>query len=83
MVRKVRLGIIVYKEVDEDGSVWYVAEEPKSGARAQGESIEEAVKKVLEEIPRMLASWCESEVREAVDVRLIEVDVEGTEGELT
>ncbi len=83
MGRKVRLGIIVYKEVGEDGTVWYVAEEPQSGARAQAEDIEGAVKKVLEEIPKMLASWCESEVREAVDARLVEVDVEGSGEELT
>ncbi len=81
MGRRVRLGIIVYKEVDEDGSVWYVAEEPQSGARAQGESVEEAVRRVIEEIPKMLASWCESEVREAVDARLVEVDVEDSAGE--
>ena len=83
MGRKVRLGIIVYKEVDEDGTVWYVAEEPQSGARAQGESVEEAVQRVLEEIPKMLASWCESEIREAVDARLVEVDVEEGGEELT
>ncbi len=77
MGKKIKLGIIVYKEVDEDGTVWYVAEEPQSGARAQGESIEEAVRRVVEDIPKMLASWCESEVREAVDARIVEVDVEG------
>ncbi len=76
MGKKVKLGIIVYKEVDEDGTVWYVAEEPQSGARAQGESVEEAVRRVIEDIPKMLASWCESEVREAVDARIVEVDVE-------
>lgn len=76
MGRKVRLGIIVYKEVDEDGTTWFVAEEPQSGARAQAENLEEAVKRVTEEIPKMLASWCESEIREAVDARIVEVDVE-------
>lgn len=63
--------------------MWFVTEEPQSGARAQAEDIEDAVKKVLEEIPKMLTSWCESEVRETVDARLVEVDVEGSGEELT
>lgn len=83
MGRKVRLGIVVYREVDEDGTTWYVAEEPQSGARAQAEGVEEAIRRVLEEIPKMLSSWCESEVREAVEARIVEVDIEGGEEGVT
>lgn len=38
----------IYKDVGEDGSVWLVAEEPQSGARAQAEDVEEAVRRVVE-----------------------------------
>lgn len=75
MGKKIKLGVVVYKEVEEDGTIWYVAEEPQSGARAQGKSVEEAVSRVVEEIPKMLAGWCESEIREAVDARLVEVGI--------
>lgn len=72
---KARLGIIIYKEVDEDGTTWYVAMEPMSGAQAQGQSIDEAMARIKEEINRMLSSWCESELKEAVDARIIEVEI--------
>jgi len=73
--RKVKVGIVIYKEVDEDGATWYIAVEPTSGAQAQGQSIEEAVERVKEEIARMADAWCESEVREAVDARIIEAEL--------
>ncbi len=77
-----KVGVVVYKEKDESGT-WYIAVEPLSGAQAQGESIEEALKKVQEEIVKMSSAWCESELKEAVDARLIEIEVpeEGGEGE--
>ena len=73
--RRIRVGVVVYREVDEDGTTWYVAVEPTSGAQAQGRSIEEAVERVREEIGRMADAWCESELREAVDARIVEAEV--------
>ncbi|HID41121.1 MAG TPA: hypothetical protein EYP33_03080 [Pyrodictium sp.] len=75
MVRRVKVGIVVYKEVEEDGTAWYLAVEPMSGAQAQGESLEEAIEKVKEEVVRMSEAWCESEVREAVDAKIVEVEL--------
>ncbi|ALL00958.1 hypothetical protein Pyrde_0910 [Pyrodictium delaneyi] len=75
MARRVKVGIVVYKEVEEDGTTWYVAVEPMSGAQAQGESLEEAIEKVKEEVVRMSEAWCESEVREAVDAKIVEVEL--------
>ncbi len=80
---RVKVGVVIYKEQDETGT-WYIAVEPMSGAQAQGQSVEEALKKVQEEIVKMGSAWCESELREAVDARLIEVEVPeegGGEGE--
>jgi len=75
--RTVKVGVIVYREVDEDGSTWYVAVEPMSGAQAQGESLEEAIERVKEEIVRISEAWCEAEVKEAVDARLLTVELPG------
>lgn len=72
---KMKVGIIIYKDVEEDGSTWYVAVEPMSGAQAQGETLEEAIERVKEEIIRISEAWCESEMKEAVDARLIEVEI--------
>ena len=79
--RTVRVGVVVYRDVEEDGSVWYVAVEPMTGAQAQGGSIEEALSRVGEEVSKMLASWCESELKEAVDARIVEVEVSPEPGE--
>ncbi len=80
---RVKVGVVVYREKDETGT-WYIAVEPMTGAQAQGETIEEALKKVQEEVVKMSSAWCESEMKEAVDARLIEVEVPeepGAEGE--
>ncbi len=71
---KMKVGVVVYKE-KMDGDEFYVAVEPLSGAQAQGDTVEEALEKVKEEIAKMSSAWCESELREAVDARIIEVDV--------
>ena len=71
---KARVGVVVYKESDENGE-YYIAVEPLSGAQAQGESVEEAIEKVKEEIVKMGSAWCESELREAVDARVVEVEL--------
>ncbi|ALU11443.1 hypothetical protein EYM_01095 [Ignicoccus islandicus DSM 13165] len=71
---KVKVGVVVYKESDEEGT-YYLAVEPLSGAQAQGESVEEAIRKVKEEIVKMGSAWCESELKEAVDARVIEVEL--------
>ncbi len=75
MARKVKLGVVIYREIDEEGNTWYVAVEPMSGAQVQGESREEVLARIRDEINRMLASWCESELKEAVDTALIEVEI--------
>ncbi len=75
MGRRVRVGVVVYREVDEDGKEWFVAVEPLTGAQAQGESLEEALERVRGEVVRMQEAWCESELREAVDARLVEVEL--------
>jgi len=74
MAKKLRVGIVIYKEV-EDGATWYIAVEPMSGAQAQAESLEEAIERVKEEIVKMGDAWCESELREAVDARLVEIEL--------
>ncbi len=79
--RPVKVGVVIYRDIEEDGSVWYVAVEPMTGAQAQGETIEEAISRVKEEVSKMLASWCESELREAVDARIIEVEIAPSSGE--
>ncbi len=71
---KMKVGVVVYKE-QMDGDEFYVAVEPLSGAQAQGDTVEEALEKVKEEIAKMSSAWCESELREAVDARIIEVEV--------
>ncbi len=71
---KVKVGVVVYKESDEGGT-YYLAVEPLTGAQAQGESVEEAIEKVKEEIAKMGSAWCESELKEAVETRIVEVDV--------
>ena len=71
---KVKVGIVVYKE-KSDGEEYYVAVEPLSGAQAQGDTLEEAIEKVKEEVVKMSSAWCESELREAVDARIVEVDM--------
>ncbi|UXD21169.1 hypothetical protein IPA_00815 [Ignicoccus pacificus DSM 13166] len=71
---KMRLGIVIYKEQDESGT-YYLAIEPLSGAQVQGDTIEEAVEKIKEEIVKMGSAWCESELKEAVDARIIEVEL--------
>jgi len=73
--KKLRVGIVVYRDVDEDGTTWYIAVEPMSGAQAQAESLEKAVEKVKEEIVKMGDAWCESELKEAVDARLVEIEL--------
>ena len=72
---KVKLGVIIYKEKDEEGE-YYIAVEPLSGAQVQADTIEEALEKIKEEVKKMSSAWCESELREAVDARMIEVDLE-------
>lgn len=72
---KVKVGVIIYKDVEEDGSVWYVAVEPMSGAQAQGETPEEVIERIKEEIIRISEAWCESEMKEAVDARIIEIEM--------
>ena len=71
---KVKVGVVVYKEQDESG-VYYLAVEPLTGAQAQGESVEEAIEKVKEEIVKMGSAWCESELKEAVRAEIVEVEV--------
>ncbi len=71
---KVRLGVVIYKEQDEEGT-YYLAVEPLSGAQAQGETPEEALEKVKEEIVKMGSAWCESELKEAVDAKIVEVEL--------
>ena len=71
---KVKLGVVVYKEQDESGT-YYLAVEPLSGAQVQADSVEEAIEKVKEEIVKMGSAWCESELKEAVDARLVEVEL--------
>ena len=73
-MKRVKVGVVVYKE-ESDGETWYIAVEPLSGAQAQGQSVEEAIEKVKEEIKKMGDAWCESELREAVDAKLIDVEV--------
>lgn len=68
---------MVYEERDETGT-WYIAVEPMSGAQAQGESIEEAIEKLKEEVVKMFSAWCESELRDAIDVKLVEIEVPTT-----
>jgi len=72
---RAKVGVVVYKDVEEDGTVWYVAIEPVSGAQAQGQSIEEALERIKEEIVRISEAWCESELKEAVDARLVEIEI--------
>ncbi len=80
-VSRVEVGGDVYREKDENGT-WYVAVEPLTGAQAQGETLEEALERIKEEVVKMSSAWCESELREAVDARLVEVEVpEGATGE--
>ncbi|BEP17888.1 hypothetical protein PYJP_12400 [Pyrofollis japonicus] len=74
MARKVRLGAVIYKE-QEDGTTWYIAVEPLSGAQAQGETLEEALERLREEVVRMQDAWCEAEIREAIDAKIIEVEL--------
>ncbi len=77
---RVKLGVVIYKEQDDTGT-WYIAVEPMSGAQVQAESIEEAIEKLKEEVRKMSSAWCESEIREAVDARLVEVELpEGSVG---
>ncbi len=73
-MKKVKVGVVIYKE-ETDGESWYIAVEPLSGAQAQGQSPEEAVERVKEEIKKMGDAWCESEIREAIDAKLVEVEV--------
>jgi predicted RNase H-like HicB family nuclease len=73
--KKLRVGVVVYRDVEEDGTTWYIAVEPMSGAQAQAESLEEAIEKVKEEIVKMGDAWCESELKEAVDARLVEIEL--------
>ncbi len=73
-MKKIKVGVVIYKE-ESDGEVWYIAVEPLSGAQAQGQSVEEAIQRLKEEIKKMGDAWCESEVREAVDAKLVEVEV--------
>ncbi len=75
MGKKIRLGVILYKEVDEEGNTWYIALEPMSGAQVQGTSREEVINRIKDEISKMLGSWCESELKEAVDAFLVEVEL--------
>ncbi len=75
MARRVRLGAVIYRETEEDGTTWYIAVEPMSGAQAQGETLEEAIERLKEEVAKMSDAWCESEIREAIDARLIEVEL--------
>ena len=72
MPRKIKAGIVVYKEKYDDEN-WYVAIEPATGAQAQGKTVQEAIEKIKEEIVKMSDAWCESEEREAVDAKLIEI----------
>ena len=72
---KVKVGVVVYKEKDESGE-YYVAVEPLTGAQVQADTVEEAIEKIKEEVKKMSSAWCESELREAVDARLVEVEVE-------
>ncbi len=74
MPRKIRVGVVIYKE-EYDGETWYVAVEPSSGAQVQGQSIEEALEKIRDEIVKMSSAWCEGEEREAVDARILEVEL--------
>jgi hypothetical protein len=74
-VPKVKVGVVIYKEKDESGE-YYIAVEPLTGAQVQGETPEEALEKIKEEVKKMSSAWCESELREAVDARLVEVEVE-------
>jgi predicted RNase H-like HicB family nuclease len=74
MPRKIRVGVVIYKE-DYNGETWYIAVEPSSGAQVQGRTIEEALRKIHEEIVKMSSAWCEGEEREAVDARVIEVEL--------
>ena len=71
---KVKVGVVVYKEQDESGT-YYLAVEPLSGAQAQGDSVEEAIEKVKEEIAKMGSAWCESEFKEAVEAKVLEVEI--------
>ncbi len=75
MPRKTRIGIIIYRETDEEGNTWYLAIEPLSGAQAQGETLEEAINRIKEEVNKMLSSWCESELKEAIDAKIIEIEI--------
>ncbi|ABU82295.1 type II toxin-antitoxin system HicB family antitoxin [Ignicoccus hospitalis] len=72
---KVKVGVVIYKEKDESGE-YYIAVEPLSGAQVQGDSVEEVLEKIKDEIKKMSSAWCESELREAVDARLIELELE-------
>ena len=75
MPRRLRIGVIVYREKDEEGKDWFIAVEPLSGAQAQGETIEEALQRIGEEVAKMQDAWCESELREAVEAKLLEVEL--------
>ena len=77
---RVKLGVVIYREKDETGT-WYIAVEPMSGAQVQAESIEEAIEKLKEEVRKMSSAWCESEIREAIDARLVEVELPEAGGE--
>ena len=72
-VKKIKVGVVIYKE-ESDGETWYIAVEPLSGVQAQGKSVDEAIERVREEIKKIGDAWCESEVREAIDAKLIGVE---------
>jgi predicted RNase H-like HicB family nuclease len=72
---KVKVGVVVYKEKDEEGNEYYLAIEPLSGAQAQGDTVEEAMEKVKEEVVKMADAWCESELKEAVKAEIVEVEM--------
>ncbi len=72
---KVKVGVVIYKEKDESGE-YYIAVEPMTGAQVQGDTVEEVLEKIKEEVKKMSSAWCESEMREAIDARLVEVEVE-------
>ncbi len=74
MVRRVKVGVVIYGE-NYDGETWYVVVEPSSGVQVQAQSIDEALEKIREEIAKMNSAWCEGEEREAVDARVIEVEL--------
>jgi predicted RNase H-like HicB family nuclease len=75
MAKKVKVGVVLYKDVEEDGTTWYIAVEPMSGAQVQAETPEEAIERIKEEIVKMGDAWCESELREAIDARIVEIEL--------